>query len=258
MKRLLMITAYRACSLCCVCVCCVFLMSVYLITDAKAIAVKPMVLELSASGSKSKATFRVFNDTARVLPVEITPAKLDIDENGQATRTRADGTFMIFPPRVVLQPGKSQTIQIRWLGKPNIAKSEIFMLTANELPVQFNNNEDGVNVVMAFSILMNVSPAKSKANLELVSSKVVEDKRKNRRPFIEVRNTGNRHAMIMQTNLIFKSGNWRKKLAPADIFKDLGSFGVIQPGKRRKFWFKTVLPPEISSFDVDIQLPEGR
>jgi P pilus assembly chaperone PapD len=251
--RLLKMTAYRAGFLCCAC-----LISVCLITSAKAMSVKPVVLELAASGSKSQATFRVFNDSPNVMPVEITSHKLEIDENGGTTTTPADGQFIIFPPRVAIQPGKSQTIQVRWLGKPNIPKSEIFKITANQLPVNFSEGKNGVNIVFSVSILLNVSPEKAQAKLELVSANVVEDNRKNKTPLIEIENTGNRHAMVTQTNLIFKSGKWRKKLTPANIFEDLGSFGLIPPGNKRRLQFKTILPPETSSFDVDIQLPEAR
>jgi P pilus assembly chaperone PapD len=246
-KRLL------AASLCITC-----LIATSLAPDAHAMSVTPLAIELSSNGSQNKSTLRVHNDSAAPIPIEIKVSRLSIDEAGEPTNQPENGKFLIFPPQATIAPGSTQSFRVQWAGKPDLQQSESYMFSVNQLPVVMDAGKSGVQIVFNFAVLVNVSPAKSSAVIDLVSTQVVESSKNGRNPLIIVENTGNRHALLGRSNIILRSGDWVKKFSGSQLRDVIGGLGLVQPGKKRRFRLGTDLPPQITRFEAQIELERAR
>ena len=227
--------------------CCAILM--FGIAQASAMSVTPLALEMSESEPGNKATLRVHNDGAAPIPVEINVSRLMLDEKGESRAELVAGKFSIFPPQAAIAPGGTQSFQVRWLGGPGLQASESFLFSVNQLPIAFDSTKSGVQIVFNFSVLVNVSPAQSRAAVQLVSTSIVAKK-----PVIIVENSGSRFAMIGSATVVLTSGGWSKTLSGDQLREVLGGIGLVQPGKRRRFTLGMDIPPNISRFDAQVRL----
>jgi fimbrial chaperone protein len=227
--------------------CCAILM--FGIARASAMSVIPLAVEMSDSEPGNKATLRVHNDGAAPIPVEITVSRLILDEKGESRTELVEGKFTIFPPQAIIPPGATQSYQVRWLGGPGLQATESFLFSVNQLPIAFDANKSGVQLVFNFVVLVNVSPTQSRPALKLVGASIVAKK-----PVIIVENSGNRFAMIGRATVVLTSGSWSKTLSGEQLRDMIGGMGFIQPGKRRKFTLGMDIPSNIARFDAQISL----
>ena len=219
--------------------------------------VTPLSAELSASGLNSKTTLKVFNDSAAPIPVEVSSSKLTVAEDGTFTNVPVKGKFLVFPPQATIPPGASQSFRVQWMGDQNLKASESYTLSVNQLPVDLGQKKNGVQIVFNFSVIINVAGANAKPVISVLKADIAQTSSKGKEPVITLENSGNGHALLGDGSLILTSGSWSKTFAGDEIRKLFG-MGLIQPGTKRRFSLATQLPPEISRYDVRIDLKRPR
>ena len=213
------------------------------IPNAKAITVSPLTLELTNAGPQSKATLRVKNDSASPVPIEILVSQIEITKGGALKQKSADGEFLIFPPQATIPPGGSQAFRIQWMSKSDLKASQTYVFSVNQLPVAFEASKSGLQIVLNFSVLVNVAPVGSKPDVSLVAFELSNQ----RYPSLLVENRGKRHALLTEGTVTLEGAGWKKTYAGADLLQALGGMGLVQPGQQRQFVFKTPLPSNASS-----------
>ena len=219
--------------------------------------VTPLSAELSASGLNSKTTLKVFNDSAAPIPVEVSSSKLTVAEDGTFTNVPVKGKFLVFPPQATIPPGASQSFRVQWMGDQNLKASESYTLSVNQLPVDLGQKKNGVQIVFNFSVIVNVAGANAKPVISVLKADIAQTSSKGKEPVITLENSGNGHALLGDGSLILTSGSWSKTFAGDEIRKLFG-MGLIQPGTKRRFSLATQLPPEVSRYDVRIDLKRPR
>lgn len=219
--------------------------------------VTPLSAELSASGLNSKTTLKVFNDSAAPIPVEVSSSKLTVAEDGTFTNVPVKGKFLVFPPQATIPPGASQSFRVQWMGDQNLKASESYTLSVNQLPVDLGQKKNGVQIVFNFSVIINVAGANAKPVISVLKADIAQTSSKGKEPVITLENSGNGHALLGDGSLILTSGSWSKTFAGDEIRKLFG-MGLIQPGTKRRFSLATQLPPEVSRYDVRIDLKRPR
>ncbi len=181
---------------------------------AEAMRVSPMVIEMTAKGSGATGRLEIQNLNDTQLAYETRITRIDYDAEGKMTETPADEDFLVFPPQGVLQPKARQVVRLQWLGSPDIAASQGYYVSVNQLPVKLAPGatvEPGaqVQVVYHMKALVVVAPPNAQPKVEVVSAKPVmiapkadpgskEPGKGAPEPGVEVtvRNTGARHAMM--------------------------------------------------------------
>ncbi len=216
-------------------------------------SVVPISGELSASGQNSKMTLRVTNDGAQPIPVEILTSKLTVAEDGTATSVPVKGKFLIFPPQATIAPGASQSFRVQWLGGPKLEATETYILGVNQLPIAMDKKKSGVQVIFNFSIVVNVSPANAKPEISVLKAEISKAPSTPRAPTITVQNTGNGHALLGEASIVLSAGTWSKRLSKEEVRAIFG-LGLVQPHAKRRFVMATPLPPEVSKYQVQIEL----
>ena len=182
------------------------------LSQAYAMRVSPMVFEMETSGSASVARMEVQNVNQENLAFETRVYRLTFDKDGNQVEEPADDKFLIFPPQGALPPGGRQVIRLQWVGPPELAASESYYVSVNQLPVAFKPAAEGeaaaqVQVVYNMRALVVVAPPGATPNVAASSVMPIDyqpaapgtgEALPAKLPGLAVtlKNTGRRHAMM--------------------------------------------------------------
>lgn len=202
---------------------------------AVALLVKPIVIEMSTSGSAANAMVEVVNDRNTPVTVELTVDKLKVPESG-VVETEADSgeEFLIFPPQAIIAPGGRQNFRVRWVGDPDLDQTRLYMFTTSELPVQIPDGTTGVQLYYAVQSVVAVSPPGARAEVEV---RDVQRLRKDDADGVLVTfsNMGTKHAFVSSAQMELRSGGWRKTVSEQELGAAFG-LGLVPPdGVRSMF-----------------------
>jgi P pilus assembly chaperone PapD len=209
------------------------LMALVLAAPAHAINVQPLVLDLVSAGANARSSIQVVNDSAAPLPVELVINRLEIGETGKLSETAAGDEFLVFPPQAIVPPGATQSFRVQWVGEPGIKRSQSYMFSVNQLPVKQKGAESGVQVVFNFGVIVNVAPVGAQSALMLTKTEVATEAGR-RGAALTVENPGAMHAYFADSGVVLEGAGWRKAVSSSELKQIIG-FGVVQPGKKRRF-----------------------
>ena len=219
---------------------------------ARAMSVTSIVSDMTTTGATSRGHLVVFNDNATLLPVEVAVSKISLDENGDFASEPAGDELLIFPSRALVPPGAKQTFRVRWVGNSQIKSSQSYILSVNQVPKKMPKWQCGVQMVLNFATLINVDPIAGKSTLNLLKSGVVNDDKGKPRPMLTVQNPGNIHAKLTDATITLSGGGWSKTLTPEELRRSMG-FGLVQPGKTRRFLLPIDMPPNVNDVTASIK-----
>lgn len=224
--------------------------------NVRAMSVTPVVVEMTSAGTHSRASLQVINNAAKPLPVEIEISRVELGPNGEQSLKRADADFRVFPAQAMVPPGATQVFRLQWAGEPNLAMSQSYIFSVNQLPVKLARPVSGVNVVFNFATVVNVAPLQGERQLALVSSSVARDKSGRSRPALVISNQGNVHARLSDATVKLQRGAWSRTLKPDEIRQVVG-IGLVQPRKQRRFLLPVDLPPGSGQVAAQIDYAEA-
>ena len=198
---------------------------------ARAMTMSPLEMELTAGGSYARTQFQVSNNSDKPLPIEITFDRLSYTEAGEHKTSLAADDLLIFPATAMIPPGGTQTFRVQYVGSPDIATSQSFLVNARQLPVKMKaDGKSHVQVVNAFGAILNVAPLTGTSTLNLVSSSPARTAAGQPALSILVENPTNVHALIANAALRVGSQKINAETMRANV-----GFGVVEPHKRRRF-----------------------
>jgi fimbrial chaperone protein len=175
--------------------------------------VSPMVVEMESRGSGAVARVEVQNVNQSNLAFETRVYRVTFDESGNVVETPADDKFLVFPPQGVLPAGGRQVVRLQWVGAPDLAASESYYVSVNQLPVPLeptaapDTASAQLQIVYNMRALVVVAPPGATPNVKAASVAPIQYQAPARGadappppsgPGVEVtlRNTGRRHAMM--------------------------------------------------------------
>lgn len=159
---------------------------------ANAYQVSPLHHYLEFTGKKAISSLTISNTHDFPLTVELTIERREMSGGIVQQDVPADDNFLIFPPQAIIQPGKKQRVQIRYVGEP-LDHSELFRLIVTQVPVKLNEeNTAKVNVSYNFVSAVYVAPKGAKVDLYIES---ITPSPQNGYD-INIKNNGNYHALL--------------------------------------------------------------
>lgn len=215
---------------------------------AEAHRVYPMSYELAPAGSGAATVLRVDNTTDRPLTLEMTVEKRVWDERGNETRTPADEDFLILPPQMIVEPGKTQAIRVQYVGATDLDQTAMYVVGVNQVPVADPNAGTGVQFVINFGTAAYVVPNGAKTELKVVS---VGAGSQPGQMEVVLENSGARYAPLGSTTWTFTNGAGQKMELSGDPLRETLVASVVPSGGRRIF---TVPASEGFATDGPIQL----
>lgn len=210
--------------------------------------VYPMSYELAPAGSGAATVLRVDNTTERPLTLEVSVEKRSWDERGNETRTPAEDDFLVLPPQMIVDPGKTQAIRVQYVGDPVLEQTAMYVIGVNQVPVADPSAGNGVQFVINFGTAAYVVPAGAKTELNVVSVAATGEPDKME---VVLENTGARYAPLGSTTWTFTNGAGQKMELSGDPLRETLIASVVPAGARRIF---TVPAAEGFALTAPIQL----
>ena len=106
---------------------------------AGAFQLLPMSMELAPTGNKATQTFAITNEATEPVAVQVFIVLRNVALDGTETLTPADADFLVFPPQAAVPAGKTQLVQVRWLGSRAPTTELAYRIIAEQLPVALEN-----------------------------------------------------------------------------------------------------------------------
>lgn len=220
---------------------------------AAAMAVEPLLLDISTAGQKSRQSFKVVNNGARALPVEIAISRLELGLDGEQKAVPAGKDFLIYPAQAMIPKGGSQVFRVQWIGDPDIPTSQTFRFNVSQVPVKLPKEQSGIQIVMSFGLTVNVAPPQAKAELVVVSAAPVTGKDGKRVASVTLKNPGTKHAYLRNAAVSLSGKGWSARIGPGEIAQKLG-LGIVQPGKERRFLLPVEVPGAVSAIQASVSV----
>jgi fimbrial chaperone protein len=220
---------------------------------AYAMRVSPMVIEMESRGSDAVARIEVQNINRGNLAFETRIYRMTFDKNGTMVETPADDRFLVFPPQGALSAGGRQVIRLQWVGEPDLAASEAYYVSVNQLPVAFAPGGQGevtaqVQMLYNMRALVVVAPPGAKPEVTAAAVRPLvynppalagsnEPGAAREGLEITLRNAGRRHAMMSNFGWRFegtdKQGQrLRVDVSPEELNRAVGTGYVPALGER--------------------------
>jgi fimbrial chaperone protein len=166
-----------------------------------ALRFSPMYVELSPTGRQATQDFRVINDTASRMAIQVTIAKRFMNLDGQERLVEEEDDFLVYPPQMIIRPGQTQIVRLQWLGQIAPKKELTYRIIAEQLPINLTAKQTkGVNIVLRYIGSIYVVPKGAKS--QVVIDKVAPLKKsKGKYLAITFKNKGNRHTRLDKLQL---------------------------------------------------------
>ncbi|MGR5133761.1 fimbria/pilus periplasmic chaperone [Vibrio alfacsensis] len=169
----------------------------------------PMVQGVDDLGKGTSTFFKVTNTSLAPLPLEITTSKRSVEFNNEETLLETDD-LMVFPPQILIPPGKSQTIKVQYIGPPK-PFAESYRLIVTQLPLKSESEKDAIQMLFRIGALVFVSPQSAQDNY--VSEVKVNSENT---PELSISNTGtsiielSKHSYSVEWNGQKRVWNWEQ------------------------------------------------
>lgn len=215
-------------------------------------SVEPMLMDVTSLGKGAKQSFKVTNNGGKSLPVEITVTRVEFGPNGEQTAHPAEDDFLIYPPLANIPKGGAQVFRVQWVGEPDIPASQTYRFAVSQLPVKMPKEESGIQITMTFGVLVNVAPPQGSAELSVINAQAEKTPDGKRIAVLNVKNSGNKHGYLRQSTIALSGGGWSAQITPEEFAQKLG-FGIVQPGKERRFLLPIEIPHNVSTIRASLQ-----
>ncbi len=218
-------------------------------SEALALIVRPIQIDMRCSGPRSASQLRVTNDHPYSLPVEITYQRLIIPEAGPPRFEEASGEeFLVFPPQTTIPQGATQNVRLQWVGDPALPESALFMFTVRQLPIP-RAGESAPGIELLYSIQAVVAVAPPRGGPELIVDSVTRGQNQDGEPtaVLTVRNAAPVHGYLSMQRISLRQSNpagevvWSEAIEAGTVNSAVG-MGLVPPNGMRRFSIPFALP----------------
>lgn len=173
----------------------------------------PLENTLEATGTGASAQYTVINDSDDQIAVQISVQKRDQDATGAEIRSDASAEFQIYPTYVILQPQSTMVVQVRYRGPATVTTEKSYRLTAEQIPYSKGKSQSSqsmFNFLYVYYTSLYVSPSQENVKVEIASVKARIDEEGAQVMDVTVRNRGNVHQILTDSELIVTDANGNK------------------------------------------------
>jgi fimbrial chaperone protein len=188
-----------------------------------AFTVEPMSAELAPSGSGAVASFRISNDAAEPVALQISVQSRSMDASGQELNIAAPQDFTVLPARLVLEPHSVRVVRVQWRGTASLTSELAYRLIVEQVPVSFSTQSaSGIRVMFRYRASLYVVPPGARPLLVAEAAQPIE--REGQLGIaLTIRNDGNKHGIIKNVNLSLRRDGQSWNLPSELLDKLLGT-----------------------------------
>lgn len=203
---------------------------------AQGYQIQPMLTTITPSGPDSRLTLLVKNTGDVPITLEMIPFIASVDDRGNPTRQPEDKDFLVYPAQTAIDPGKEQSVQIRYIGDAALTEARMYGVRVAQLPVDFRTGAANAgstadaDVKVSFNFLSHiiVSPtaAKPVVQIDVLSQKADGGLD------LRLRNTGSGIAVLNSARWTFADSAGKTIKLDTDHIQ-LGDFSALMPHQDR-------------------------
>lgn len=136
----------------------------FLCTQASAVTISPLVIELNTD-HRLTSQLVVMNNSTKKIALETSVHRLSFSSNGMTKiQSSADKNVLVFPPAALLDPGKLQTFRVQWVSNNPLEMSKSYFIRFSNIQINQGNQElgktknlqTGINVQINYNALLHV------------------------------------------------------------------------------------------------------
>ena len=233
--------------------------SLFMPASVYALNLVPMSANLASSGRGSTAVFVVDNSGGKPIAVEMQIFGRSMTEEGKDILIEVDDDFVIYPSQMVIMPGESQSVRLRWIGLNDIVHEQAYRFVAEQLPIDLDEEViDGASLKVLFRYVASVYVL-PKRRLEAdvkITDAYIEEGEVNQLIFI-AKNEGTKHSILRNARLTLKS-------SASNTLRDGSTFELnseqlpgltsanILAGHSRKFTLPAPAGSQAGALDVEL------
>lgn len=211
------------------------------VNPALAFQLRPMSQVFAPIGTDAMRSYEIINDQDERIAVEVSVLERSMNLNGEETYTPADDDFLIYPAQMILEPGVTQVVQVRWLGDPAPEEELAFRLSAEQLPINLldpnqplpEQSIGHMQILLRYLGSLYVRPEGANAIVNIVSITPHIDEQGNHAVELIFSNTGNASAKLRDLRLTLMAQGQSVTLSPDQVEAVAGS--TILAGHDRRY-----------------------
>ncbi len=173
---------------------------------AGAFTMEPMSALIASNGARSVASFRVTNDGTSRLAIRFSAYTRSVSPEGKETNTPVPELFILYPSRVLVEPGATAVMKMQWKGPSSMASERCFRLMAEEVPLDSGGAKtSGIRMLFRYVASIYVGDEAWKPAL-LAEARVGSDAGGKPGLFLDIENRGSRHVIANGLSLELADG----------------------------------------------------
>ncbi|SMF64984.1 fimbria/pilus periplasmic chaperone [Allosphingosinicella indica] len=229
---------------------------------AYAMTVQPVIIDLFPSGRQMSQVIQVQNTFQTQLPVELR-AQTATFENGALKAAGGEtDDLLIFPPQALIEPGRTQSFRVQYVGDPELAQSKHFYVTVAQLPVKLPEGQSAVQVLYNFQVIVSVGVPGAKPALQVTNATISTTGDGQPRVSLNLSNNSNTYGYLSAGSLKIVQRDaggkevYSRTFSPAEIQQEIG-FGLVGAGQQREMLTPIVLPQAGGTLEAEFTPRRG-
>lgn len=199
---------------------------------------KPIIIQLSPSGAGSSSTVIVTNSHDVPIAIEARAYRRAQNPDGTEERVPEDEDIIITPPQMVIAPGSSQAIRVRWVGNAKPDRELSFRLVTEQLPIDLateSNEEVSAKLSFAYryEAALYIVPPESKPIARITRAVHVQDEMGSKWLELDIASEGTRRAILDKPSVLLRSPDGSASLTlEGEAVKALAGLNILVGGHR--------------------------
>lgn len=162
---------------------------------------RPIIVQLTPSGAGSSGTVIITNSHEVPIAIEARAYLRIQNPDGSEERIPEDEDIIITPPQMVIAPGSSQAVRVRWVGDANPDRELTYRLVTEQLPINLateSNEETTANLSLAYryEAALYIVPPGSQPSARITRAAAVQDEEGTQWLELDIASEGTRRAIL--------------------------------------------------------------
>jgi fimbrial chaperone protein len=221
----------------------------------------PPSREFAPSGGGATQSFEIISNGDQPVAVQIQVTKRVVALDGIETNPIEENDFLVYPPQIVVEPGKQQTIKVTWLGDPNPAKELSYRLIAEQVPVNLTEVTAtqqkvaaSVKILFKYGGAIYITPNNAAPRLVIESASPQKTKDGKDELVLTLENQGTAHQLLRGIKIVLTPNQGQAIKLTKDQLKEIETQNVLA-GNKRQFvlpWPKELpVSPVTATFETN-------
>lgn len=186
---------------------------IFATASAWSMNVEPLSARFAPTGRESIQTYRITNTQSQPIAVRIRTTTRELQPNGEEVRNPAEEMFLVFPGRLLLQPGQTQAVRVQWRGSSDLPREEAYRIIFEQVAVDDSADATGDSAGVSLSFMyryvgaLYITPPQAEGEVVLSTTTVVSDPGPSggiTELLLEFENRGTAHVVVREPTVVIE------------------------------------------------------